>query len=438
MEESVAENTQNKDGVPFLRESFMAADLLPFGEHGVNESASLGESAPSLVTLVEGERAEEAKSKHKGIGFIEFIGGKAGIVNRNRRFYSQTVYELAVERAKPLIASGQFLGEVDHPYAGTLRGAAFRITRLYMDGDLMKAEAIVLDTAGGKHLKALLDGGVGVAISTRGYGSAKFETMKVNGEDKEVAVIQNDFRLEGIDAVLFPSNPSGAVTRHENSQHKENSMTLEQLRQEHPELVAQIESAAREGYVAEAEIESRVETARNEALNAAEVQAPRTAIAAVVEALRPLVPELQKEADAAEKSETEKALEALTAQVAELSETVNAERTRADEAVQAQQEAEAKTARNAVIDGLLEGFAHAELVRPELEALESDEAIRSTFEARKSMIEALLGRGSVDEAAGTEDDAGVGEADLSEDAEDETTAETISVIEAQKSYISDL
>lgn len=435
MEADVADSTQDKDGVPFLRESFMAADLMSFNEHGVNESA-LTEGAPSLITVVEGERADEAKAKYKGIGFIEFTGGKAGVVNRNRRFYSQTVYELAVERAKPLIGEGRFLGEVDHPFMGSLRGAAFRITKLYMDGDLMQAEAIILDTAGGRHLKALLDGGVGVAISTRGYGSAKYETMKVHGEDVEVAVIQNDFRLEGIDAVLFPSNPSGAVTRHENanSQEKEINMTLETLRKEHPELVAQIEEAAREGYVADDEIESRLETARTEALDSEEVEANRQAIAAVVEALRPLTPELQKEANEAEKSETERALEALTAQVTELTESLTAERERADEAEKAQQE----SSRSALIESLLEGFEHAELVRSDLEAQKTDEDVRSTFEARKSFIETVLGRKSVDEAnEGTEDDAGTGEADLNED-ETETDPETVALIEAQKDMVSDL
>lgn len=424
---------RSKDGLPFLGESFTAADLTSFGKMGVKEGASVVEgSAPAVVmTLVEGERAESAKQTHKGIGFIEFVGGKAGIVNRNRRFYSQTVYELAVERAQGLVESGQFLGEVDHPYGGSLRGAAFRITKLVMDGDLMKSEAIILDTEGGRHLKALLEGGVGVAISTRGYGSAKFEMMKVGGKEMEVAVIQNDFRLEGIDAVLFPSNPAGTISRHENHNpdNKEHpDMTLETLRQEHPELVTQIETAAREGLVAETEVQAQVEAATAAALESEEVVSLRTLLSAVVEAVRPLVPELQAEADAAEKTETERALEALTAQVAQLSESLATERARADEAVRAQTEAEAAAARTTLVESLLEGFEHAEVVRDELLALESEDEIKNTFEARKGFIESLAARLGVKKGTeGAEEGAGTGKAESKQD-ETETDEDTVRAV----------
>jgi hypothetical protein len=422
-----SETEKTKDGLPFLSESFTAADLSPIGKMGVSEGAALveGSTALMVMSLVEGAEAEAKAKTAKGIGFIEFVAGKAGIVNRNRREYSQTVYELAVERAQGLIEAGQFLGEVDHPYGGSLRGAAFRISKLYMDGDLMKAEAIILDTEGGRHLKALLEGGVGVAISTRGYGSAKFEMRSIGGKEMEVAVIQNDFRLEGIDAVLFPSNPAGTISRHENhTPTQENrDMTLETLRQEHPELVTQIEEAARSGFVAESEIEAKIEEARTAALESDEVKNLRSLLSAVVEAIRPFVPEMQKEAETVEQTEAEKTVAALTEKLSKIEGELAAERKRAEDAAEAQAQAEARATRTTLVESLLEGFEHAEIVRDELLALESEDAIRSTFEARKSFIESLSARLGVKGAnEGKDEGQGTGVADKQQESDtDEDT-----------------
>jgi hypothetical protein len=399
----------------FLLEQFAAAELIEgFDQNGIRESAAI---SGNLIKLVE----SDAKKAPAGtLGLIEFNAGRANVVNRNRRFYSLTVYELAAERAQALVTGGQFLGEVDHPYLGTLKGAAFRISKLWMDGEIMKAEAVILDTDGGRHLKGLLSGGVGVAISTRGYGSAKIEKMTVGGKELEVQVIQNDFRLEGIDAVLFPSNPAGAVTRHEHVSHNEEipEMDLETLRTEHPELVAQIESAAREGLVAQEAVDAAAEEARAQVVEGDEVQNLRGLLASVVEALRPHVPELQVEAETAELTEAERQVVDLTARLEALEAQVQAERSRADDAVQAQAVAEAQAARIALVDGLLEGYEHAELVRDELLALEGEDAIRSTCEARKSFIESVLARRSVQEGnAGTEDGAGQGQAESKGDVE---------------------
>lgn len=377
---------------------------------------------PAAVTLV------ESSNPPKGtLGIVEGVAGKADIVNRNRRYYSEKVYALAVERAQPLIEQGRFLGEVDHPWVGSLEGAAYRFTKLFMEGDLMKFEGVILDTPSGKVLKGLLEGGVGVAVSTRGYGSIKSEKMDVNGKEQEVGVIQDDYRMEGIDFVLFPSNPHGEVTHHENAEtHQETPMDLEQLRTEHPELVEAIEAAAREGFVSQEDHEAALEDARTEARNEVqesdEAVARRDAIAAVVEALRPLVPELAEAATEAEQTETERELESLRGEFATLNERLEAvEQERNDLAA----EAEAREARESVeahVDELLEGYAHADLIRDDLLALESVEAVDEMFEARKGLVESLAARLGV-----TTDDEGrgAGEADQESLDEDDQTADEV-------------
>lgn len=370
---------------------------------------SFGEEA-AVVRMLE---MEEGKTLPKGtIGRVELDAGKAGIVNANRRFYSRTVYALAVERAQELIKNGQFLGEVDHPWFGSLERAAFRFTKLYMDGDLMKGEGVILDTPGGRILKALLDGGVGVRVSTRGYGSAKWETMTVDGEDVEVAVIQEDFRLEGIDFVLFPSNPHGRVVQHEHVIHSQEAkdMNEEQLRREHPELVAAIEAAAREGMISREEHEAAVATAREDgrraALEGEEVTSLRNTIAAVLEALKPHLPAAEQAKEEKQVSEAEKQVEALTQRVNELESKVTVLTTERDQLREAQEKAEREAAVASRISELLEGFAHADLLRPALEKCATVEAVNEAFEREKALIESVVARANV-----STDPAGSGHAD---------------------------
>lgn len=391
----------------------------------------------SLGETIEVSLVEDA-TESSGLGRIEGVAGKAGIVNRNKRLYTETIYALAVERAKTLLQKGRFLGEVDHPMFGSLQGAAFRFTEVFMDEDLMRYEGVILETPGGRLLKGLLEGGVGVAVSTRGYGSIKYETMDVEGEETEVGVIQDDYRMEGIDFVLFPSNPHGEVTHHENTRfQQESSMTIEELREKYPELVEQIEEAAREGYVSEADLDTAVEEARDEVLESDDIVALRTFRSDVVEAIRPHVPELAEAAEEAEKSETEQELESLRQEFEAINERLKTVEEERDELQEEQKEAERQKAVTEKADELLEGYTHKDLIRDELIACESVEQVEETFEARRTLIESLVARGDISE---DEIEKGSGAADTEDLNEDEETPDEVveNVTKAQQRKLAGL
>jgi len=61
----------------------------------------------------------------------------------------------------------------------------------------------LLDTPMGNIVKGLLDGGVGLGVSTRGMGSLK--------NNNGVMEVQGDFMLNAIDIVQDPSAPSAFV-----------------------------------------------------------------------------------------------------------------------------------------------------------------------------------------------------------------------------------
>jgi len=191
----------------------------------------------SKTVLLEDEQIEEGKVvKPMKIGGVATQGN---VVNENARYYRTKLWGRECERKQDAIKAGKMLGELDHPVDGKSRlsGTSVRYTKLEMDGDYMNFEGLVGDTVAGQNLKALLRLGVGVDISTRGFGSTKKETM----DGKEVEVVQDDFELVGIDQVAGHSSLSAEIQYYQEKKDSDlkggDKMNLEQLKKDHPELV---------------------------------------------------------------------------------------------------------------------------------------------------------------------------------------------------------
>lgn len=388
---------QLEDGRKLLRETYEGPSS--FDRNGVLEHA---------VRFTEA-KAEDGNT----LGTLEVTVAQSDIINRNRRIYTRKVYELAVGRSQTLVAAGKFLGEVDHPWMGTLEGAAIIWTKTWMDGAYMKASGSILKTEPGRHLKGLLDGKVGVGISTRGYGSYVTETRELEGVPVEIDIIGEDYTMEGIDAVLFESNQAGAVTSHSESTHSTNregtvKLTLEQLRKDNPDLVAQIEAAAREGFVAQADVETQVNAAKDaaktegveegkkQALEGADVKQGLALLAVVTPVVKP-TPVAEGTQDP-----TAKLAETLAAVQAKL-DAAEAKERQQNEAAQAQAK---QTAIVAKVESVLTGYEHADLLKADLLKAESVEAVDALFTEKKTFVETAIARAKVTEA-----NKGVGTAD---------------------------
>lgn len=395
---------QLADGRKLYREALDSAVLGPVDtlSECVRGACSIFEgSVKASFRLVEGTIPEGT------LGVVEGVAAKSDIINKNRRLYSKEVYELAIGRAQALIKDAVFLGEVDHPGYGSLGGGAFRFTKLWMDEGLVRFEGVILDTDGGRHLKGLIKGGVGVQVSTRGYASATFEKRTINGVEIDIAVIGKDLTFEGIDFVLFASNIAGRVTsaKTESADNAdvttEAGMTLADIREKHADLVAQIEAAAREGYVAQADVAAQVEAAKTaeRAAVVAENAANATALAAVLAAVKPLIPAQTTEAQAAEVADLRGKLEAVTTERNTLASEKQAAETAKQEAervAEAQRvAAEKQAAITAKVDEVLKDYINADLVRDELLKAESVEDVAKLFESRKTLMESAAARAGV-------------------------------------------
>ena len=88
------------------------------------------------------------------------------------------------------------LGHEDSPRVSENK-ISHLITDLWFDGNDVYGKAKVLETAAGKELQALIEGRVSFGCSSRALGSLR--------EENGIKVVQNDFTISTVDAVLQPS-----------------------------------------------------------------------------------------------------------------------------------------------------------------------------------------------------------------------------------------
>jgi hypothetical protein len=150
---------------------------------------------PSVVSLTEG------KVSGRGNPMVEGILATAEIKNGNGRYYSKDLWEREINKYMESVRENRALGELDHPESSiiNLKNVSHNISELWWDGDDVIGKIEILPTPSGNILKALIDSGITVGVSSRGMGSLK----EVDG----ILEVQDDFDLLCWDFVSTPSNP---------------------------------------------------------------------------------------------------------------------------------------------------------------------------------------------------------------------------------------
>lgn len=135
-------------------------------------------------------------------GLTRFRGKfqEAEAVNKNKRIYPFGVLDENVKKLLPIIEARGLIGELDHPSDSIIHfeKASHVITRLWWDGNNLMGEGEILNTPHGKLLKALINDGVRVGISSRGVGNGR-------SDENGILVIGESYKLITFDAVADPS-----------------------------------------------------------------------------------------------------------------------------------------------------------------------------------------------------------------------------------------
>jgi hypothetical protein len=143
-------------------------------------------------------------------GLLKFRGKlqEAECVNKNKRMYPFSVLDENVQKLQEVVKARGLLGELDHPTDSIIhfKDASHVITKLWWESNILMGEGEILNTAMGRQLRALLEGGIRIGMSSRGVGNGK---VNENG----VLVIGEGYKLITFDAVADPSTPAAFQER---------------------------------------------------------------------------------------------------------------------------------------------------------------------------------------------------------------------------------
>lgn len=139
------------------------------------------------------ESTGKAEKKYKIVGIFSTIGQK----NRNGRVYPYQEWKNAVDDYQKNFVNGSFstLMEWEHPPRNSIdpMQAVAKINKLYIDGNFVKGEAVLLDNEKANQIKTLIDNGIKISVSSRGTGVVQ------NG-------VVSDYKLITYDLVSEPSD----------------------------------------------------------------------------------------------------------------------------------------------------------------------------------------------------------------------------------------
>ena len=136
---------------------------------------------------------------------------RCGVPNGNGRIYTEDVLKREVGLYKKLVEENRALGELDHPESNivNLANVSHKMTDVWMEGDDVYGKLQILETPSGKILRALVEGGCKIGISSRGTGTLS--------ESPKGSIVNDDFQLICFDMVSEPST-AGAFMMKENKE----------------------------------------------------------------------------------------------------------------------------------------------------------------------------------------------------------------------------
>ena len=182
----------------------------------------------------------EESSKIPGAKYVargEFA--RSDRATENKRLYPHSLWERELTRIGKQLNERKVYGELDHPMDGRtqLKRASHIVTDLHLEGSVVIGTAHIMDTDAGRNLKAILDAGGAVGVSSRGFGTTK---PNLKGED----VVQEDYKLMTFDFVAEPAMSSAypEVQKEDKSEFRPmeaamaEELTFRDLREKNPTL----------------------------------------------------------------------------------------------------------------------------------------------------------------------------------------------------------
>ncbi|MCK9601480.1 MAG: hypothetical protein M0R06_20730 [Sphaerochaeta sp.] len=159
------------------------------------------------LSFIQSHKTEEAEGKK--LMKIQGIVTRGDIVNSKGEVYPTSVWESNLDQMNQSAEAGKFLGKLEHPNQEQgLVDAAIKFDKFWLQGDDLWADATIIPTEPyGKNLQALIEAGVQVDFSSRGYGSKQVQDWR----GVQRPVIQDDFVCTAFDAVWHGASTGSGV-----------------------------------------------------------------------------------------------------------------------------------------------------------------------------------------------------------------------------------
>jgi hypothetical protein len=170
----------------------------------------------NLQIINEGEEVVDGEKKK--IWRLKGLMLEAEAKNKNKRWYSKPILEREVKNFNEKIKKGNAVGTADHDKSPNVQldRISHKIESLVMEGNQVYGTLRVLNkTKMGKEVRAILEEGIPLGVSSRGVGTLTFknkngDVIKPNKEGKleespDLIEVNPDFQLLSIDCVLSPS-----------------------------------------------------------------------------------------------------------------------------------------------------------------------------------------------------------------------------------------
>lgn len=143
------------------------------------------------------------ESTDKGLTKFKGKFQEAEAINKNNRRYPFDVLDENVKKLMPIVNARGLIGELDHANDSIVHfeRASHLITKLWWEGNTLMGEGEILNTPHGRILKALLNDGVRVGVSSRGVGNGKVD-------ESGILIIGESYKLITFDVVADPSTHS--------------------------------------------------------------------------------------------------------------------------------------------------------------------------------------------------------------------------------------
>jgi len=152
----------------------------------------------------------EAEKREVSDGRSVYLIGKmheAERLNGNGRKYPVQTLKREVQKYMSVVKDNRAVGELDHPDDSVvnLKNASHMVTEMWWDGNSLMGKIKVLSTPSGMTLRALINDGVKIGISSRGLGSVR--------ESSGATIVEDDFQLICFDIVSEPSTPQAFMDK---------------------------------------------------------------------------------------------------------------------------------------------------------------------------------------------------------------------------------